>query len=77
MLIIYTGKGLSAAWLWGALGSYALAKVVEYFDEAIFNATGIVSGHSLKHFLAALAVLCIVLAVQRPGSPGRRQGPAS
>ncbi len=42
----------------GALISiYALAKLFEMGDEAVFQATGgTVSGHSLKHVLAAFAV---------------------
>jgi hypothetical protein len=62
MLIICSGKGLSAPWLWGSLGTYALAKVAEHFDKAIYNVTGIVSGHSIKHVLGALAVLWAVFA---------------
>ena len=65
MLIICSGKGLSAPWLWGTLGTYALAKVAEHFDKAIYDTTGIVSGHSIKHVLGALAILCAVLAVLR------------
>jgi hypothetical protein len=65
MLLIYSGKGLRAPWLWGTLGTYAFAKVAEHFDAAIYDTTGIVSGHSLKHVLGALAVLWVVFAVQR------------
>ena len=57
MLIICIGKGLSAPWLWGTLGTYFLAKVAEHFDEVIYDTTGIVSGHSIKHVLGSLAVL--------------------
>jgi hypothetical protein len=40
-------------------GLYALAKLAEHFDRAIFAATGnIVSGHTLKHLLAAAAIFC-------------------
>jgi hypothetical protein len=63
LLIIYNGKGLSAPWLWASLGTYALAKVAEHFDKAIYDATGIVSGHSIKHVLGALAVLWAIFAV--------------
>lgn len=65
MLIICAGKGLSAPWLWGTLGTYALAKVAEHFDKAIYDVTGIVSGHSIKHVLGSLAVLWAVFAVLR------------
>lgn len=65
MLLICSGKGLSAPWLWGTLGTYALAKVAEHCDAAMYDATGIVSGHSLKHVLGSLAVLWAVFAVRR------------
>ena len=41
--------------VYGLIG-YAVAKVFEFADHAIFEATsGAVSGHTLKHLLAALA----------------------
>jgi len=53
----------------GALGLYALAKVFEHFDRGIFAATGgLVSGHTLKHLVAAGAMwwLLRMLARRRP-----------
>jgi hypothetical protein len=37
------------------LGLYALAKVLEIADHQLFNLLGFISGHTLKHLLAALA----------------------
>jgi hypothetical protein len=54
-----------------ALAWYGLAKAAEYFDQAIFVATGDrVSGHTLKHLLAALAIFWLLrmLALRRPVS---------
>lgn len=65
MLIICKGKGLSTSWLWSTMVTYALAKVAEHFDRAIYHTTGVLSGHSIKHVLAAFAVLWVVLAVLR------------
>ena len=51
---------------------YALAKVAEHFDRAIFSATGeIVSGHTLKHLLAALAIFWLLrmLKLRAPREP--------
>jgi hypothetical protein len=45
------------------LGLYFLAKVFEQFDGQVFQSLGIVSGHTIKHLLAGVAVLCIILAV--------------
>jgi len=49
-----------AGWLFGALGAYAGAFACERLDVAISNALGgVVSGHTLKHLLAAAAVLVL------------------
>lgn len=42
--------------LYGALGWYSLAKIAELFDEPIYQLAGVVSGHTLKHLLAAMGV---------------------
>ncbi|MEO7386455.1 MAG: ceramidase domain-containing protein [Gammaproteobacteria bacterium] len=64
MLVTRTGNGLRASWLWATLGAYALAKLAEYFDVAIHAAIGVLSGHSLKHLLSALAVYFALLSMQ-------------
>jgi hypothetical protein len=38
------------------VGLYIVAKVFEHFDHQIFKITGIISGHSLKHLVAAGAI---------------------
>ena len=50
----------SGDWI-AVLGLYALALALESLDKPIFEATGSLSGHTLKHLVAALAgwaVLC-------------------
>lgn len=51
-----------------ALGLYALAKLAEHFDAALFESTRIVSGHTLKHLLAA-AALARLLHIARNDPP--------
>jgi hypothetical protein len=41
-------------WILAAM-FYALAKLFEFYDSAIYSAGGILSGHTLKHFAAAAA----------------------
>ena len=67
-LLLITGKGggLRARFFWATLGTYALAKLAEHFDKAIYAANGMVSGHSLKHLLGALAVFWAMRATHRP-----------
>lgn len=57
---------------------YALAKIAEAADHAIFEASGFISGHSLKHLLAAAAAAAILRACQAvPAGPpsARRSAP--
>jgi hypothetical protein len=56
-----------------AIGLYVLAKLAEVADRALFDVLGVVSGHTLKHLLAALAAGAIVAALIR--GPGRRARP--
>jgi hypothetical protein len=68
MLLMYPRRWLRDGRLWAALGCYALAKLAEHFDAGIFAALGWISGHSIKHLLAALAAGLIVAAlVREPG----------
>jgi hypothetical protein len=62
MLLLYRGRSLREAPLWLAMLAYLFAKLAEYFDSAIYAATGLLSGHSLKHLLAGLAVWCVTTA---------------
>lgn len=54
-------------YFWLMMVFYVLAKLAEHFDAAVFAAGGIVSGHTLKHLLAAMtpAILIVALARQR------------
>ena len=51
---------------WGAvIGIYAVAKALERYDTAVFQWTGqLVSGHSLKHLVAAFAAWPVIQALR-------------
>lgn len=72
MLATSKGAGLRGPWLWLTLIVYALAKLTEHYDVAILAASGLVSGHTLKHLLGALAIYFVLRAV---ASPGRSRAP--
>jgi len=61
LLIVCREKSPHLSGYWLLLFFYALAKLFEYFDQAIFDLLGVISGHSLKHMAAALGVLCLLL----------------
>ncbi len=68
MLLLYRRGALNAAWLWASLGAYVAAKLAEYFDYAILDATNGASGHSIKHLLAALGAWCAIRAFHKKGT---------
>lgn len=50
---------------WFMLLFYLLAKAAEFLDAGIFRAGGMISGHSLKHVLAAIAAACLLYGIAR------------
>jgi hypothetical protein len=60
------------------IGLYALAKLLELGDDAVFHATGdVVSGHSLKHLVAGLAAWPVLRAMrQNARATGRGTAPS-
>lgn len=59
--------------VWAVIGLYVLAKIAEHWDAEIYLAVGI-SGHSLKHIIAALPGLVILsmirhIEIQRGDEP--------
>ena len=64
-VILWRNKNESSKWLWAALFFYVLAKVFEATDWQIFRLSGeLVSGHSVKHVVSALATLMILFKVK-------------
>jgi hypothetical protein len=49
--------------MWVMIGAYVLAKFLEYFDDRIYEITGALSGHTLKHVAAALAPAALIGAL--------------
>jgi hypothetical protein len=62
IIILFGTQSLRVGFLWATCITYGLAKVAEHFDRAVYAVTGLMSGHSIKHVLAALAIFWIVLA---------------
>jgi hypothetical protein len=66
----YSGSGVYLV----ALGAYLLGKVAEAKDVEIYRAGGIVSGHTLKHLLAAVGIGAIAWMVGRRAPRDERHG---
>ncbi len=63
ILIYFPSRFSTTVHLWVALGFYATAKVAEHLDAALLELSGVVSGHALKHVLAALGTLSVMMAL--------------
>jgi len=83
LLFLLFPRNLRSAASWAAAaGWYTLAKLLEYKDAAVFEVSGWVSGHTLKHLAAATAAFCIyriwikesLRDAEASPSPGRRRG---
>ena len=62
LLVLFPARHSHRVWLLAGLACYGVAKLAELADEIIFAASaGFVSGHTLKHLLAALAIAAIHL----------------
>ena len=66
LFFAYSARYTHRSYLMYGLAFYMVAKVAEHLDRQIFGWTaGMVSGHTLKHLLAAGAPLCVYLMLQR------------
>jgi len=61
ILLNFKSRYTGSTGYWWVLASYALAKLLEHFDEEIHILTGIISGHSLKHIVAATGIYILIL----------------
>jgi hypothetical protein len=65
ILICYRSKCSHAHAYWWLLLIYIIAKVFEYLDIEIYNASGFISGHSLKHLAASMGVYLLLHYYQK------------
>lgn len=64
ILFLFKGNRLKKHYLWLMILAYGFAKLFEYYDENIFNALKIISGHTIKHLFAALAPLIFLMGIK-------------
>ena len=61
-------RALTPSQWWIVIGLYGAAKLMEATDAAIFDAAGFISGHTLKHLLAAGAAGWLLASAINSGS---------
>ena len=68
-LLLFPARFTRRGWYWAVLACYVLAKAAEVADFQIFEATGrAISGHTLKHLLAALGLGFVLWMLARRGT---------
>jgi hypothetical protein len=73
VMLMFRGMYTHRRYLLYGLALYVLAKLAEAWDLDVYALTsGFVSGHTLKHLLAAGAVLCVYLMLRRRSPAPRR-----
>lgn len=60
VLILFKAPRSYSMPVWSLAVMYVLSKVLEHFDQSVYVVTGFVSGHTLKHVLAAAGTGFIV-----------------
>ena len=66
IMLMFRSRFGGTAYLWTLTGAYALAKAAESLDEPIYRLfQPWLSGHGLKHLLAAAGAYCFLLAIRR------------
>jgi len=62
LLLLFNPRFTNSRGYWAMMIAYLLAKILEHFDAAIFNFIGVISGHSLKHIVAATGIFFLLFA---------------
>lgn len=65
ILLLFPSSSTQAAGYWQLLGCYLLAKLCEHLDRQIYEFGLGVSGHALKHIIAAVGILFLVRAFKK------------
>ncbi|WP_461516272.1 ceramidase domain-containing protein [Porticoccus sp.] len=60
VMLMYRSRFNGRIHIWWMLGCYLLAKLSELYDLEIYQWSGLVSGHTLKHILVAIALLILL-----------------
>jgi len=65
ILLMFRSRLNGTVFLWAMIAAYVVSKITEYYDAEIYTATGVLSGHSIKHIAAAVGTLFIFIALRR------------
>ncbi len=64
IMIMFPARYTQSKYLWAMMAAYLIAKVFEFFDIPLYNVLSI-SGHTIKHLLAATGPYLFLLALKK------------
>jgi hypothetical protein len=70
IFVLFDSKFTGTRAYWWLLVAYILAKICEKFDAEIFELMGFISGHSIKHLLAAAGLYLLLKSYQQRSMKG-------
>lgn len=65
ILFTFDSKYTKVSSYWWLLAAYVIAKLFEYFDGQVLTATGLISGHSIKHIVAASGIYILLSSYEQ------------
>ena len=65
ILLFFNARYSHTGYYWLLFGTYALAKVFEYFDHSIDSFLVVISGHSLKHVISAAGLYLLLKSYEK------------
>lgn len=65
ILIFFRSRYTKSKAYWMLLIAYVFAKLFEYYDKEIYEISGLISGHSLKHVIAAMGLYVLFDAYKK------------
>ena len=64
IMLLFQPTFTNVAYLWALIGAYGVAKVAEFLDGPIYQVFPL-SGHTIKHLVAALGVYWLLMGLRR------------
>jgi hypothetical protein len=65
VISLYGSRSDLGRYIWLMIGFYVASKFAELFDAELYNAGNLVSGHALKHVVAALAPASLLVGLMQ------------
>ena len=63
MTVLFPAPVAKNVTTWGILAAYAAAKILEVLDRRIYAVHAVISGHTLKHLVAAAGLFLLVVSI--------------